>query len=93
MFDRTLKRMRDKIRTREYVVTLHAEEEKDADDLSIFDLETCILSGEIKERQRDENTREWKYRITGKGLRGRKMEVIARLGSTGKLIIITVYLV
>ncbi len=91
MFDRTLKRMREMIRTREYIVTLHAEEEREADDLSVFDIENCILSGEIKERQRDESSREWKYRIVGKGLRGKKMEIIARIGSTGKLIIITVY--
>ena len=85
--------MRDKIRTREYIVTLHAEEEKDAEELSIFDLESCILSGDITERQRDEYTKEWKYRIAGRGVSGRKIEIISRIGSSGKLIIITVYLV
>ena len=33
MFDRILKRMREKIRTRRYVMTLHAEEEMDDDGL------------------------------------------------------------
>jgi hypothetical protein len=93
MYDRILGRMREKIRTREYIMTLHAEEEKDADELSIFDVEGCVLSGEVTERQRDENTRGWKYRVAGKGVSGRKLEVIVKMGPTGKLIIITVYLV
>ena len=31
MFERILKRMREKIRTRQYVMTLHAEEEMNDD--------------------------------------------------------------
>jgi len=33
MFERILKQMREKVRTRQYVMTLHAEEEMDEDDL------------------------------------------------------------
>lgn len=46
MFERVMKVMREKIRIRQYVITLHAEEE---------------------------------------------MEIIAKLGPTGKLVVITVY--
>jgi len=84
--------MKDKIRTREYVLTLHAEEEKEADGLSILDVENCILSGKIVERQRDKQYSEWKYRISGKSVSGQEMEIIAKIGPTGKLVIITVYL-
>ncbi len=38
MYDRILKRMQEKIRTRQYVMTLRAEEEMDDDELSIFDI-------------------------------------------------------
>lgn len=51
MFDRILKTMRDKVRTREYVMTLHAEEEMDADGLSIYDVENALLTGKIMGRQ------------------------------------------
>lgn len=34
MFERVLKQMREKIRTRQYVMTVHAEEEMDGDDLN-----------------------------------------------------------
>lgn len=54
MFDRILRRMREKIRTRQYVMTLHADEEMDNDNLTIYDMEHGILTGEIIERERDE---------------------------------------
>ena len=38
MYERVLRQMREKIRTRQYVMTLHAEEEMNDDDLSIFDV-------------------------------------------------------
>ena len=45
--------MQEKIRTRQYVVTVHAEEEMASDGLTIFDVERAILTGEIEERQKD----------------------------------------
>jgi hypothetical protein len=63
----------------------------DADEMSIYDVEHCILNGEITERQKEKTTTEWKYRITGRTVAGRDMEVIAKLSPTGKLVIITVY--
>ena len=92
VFERVLMRMREKVRTRQYVMTLHAEEEMNDDDLTIFDVENCILTGRIVERQRDTATTEWKYRIIGNTFYGRRAEVIAKLSITGKLIIITIYL-
>lgn len=93
MYDRILKGMREKIRTRQYVMTLHAEEEMDDDNLSIFDVERGILTGKIIERQKDRITAEWKYLIKGETVAGDPVVVVARLSITGKLVIITVYLV
>jgi hypothetical protein len=45
-------------------MSIHAEEEMNDDDLSIFDVERCILVGRILERQKDKVTAEWKYLIT-----------------------------
>ncbi len=84
--------MRDKVRTRDYIMRLHADEEREADGLSVLDVENCFLTGEITGRQRDKNTKEVKYRIAGTTMSGRAMEVIAKIGPTGKLVIITVYL-
>jgi len=92
MFDRVLKEMRDKIRKLEYIISIHADEEMNDDALSIFDVERCILTGEILERQKDKATAEWKYRILGKSLSGSEVEVIAKISSTGKMVIITVYM-
>jgi len=91
MFNHILKEMRDKIRERKYVMTIHGEEEMSNDCLSIYDVESGILTGKIVERQKDRTTVEWKYRLIGKALDSREIEVIAKLSPTGKLVIITVY--
>jgi hypothetical protein len=91
MFDRILKEMRDKIRERRYVMTIHGDEEMNDDCLSIYDVERGILTGKIVERQKDKVTAEWKYRIVGQTVDGGDVEVIAKLSPTGKLVIITVY--
>ena len=93
MYGRILKQIQTKIRNRQYVMTLHAEEEMDHDELSIFDIERCILTGEITERQKDRSTEEWKYVIEGQSIAGDKVGTVTKLSLTGKLIIITVYLV
>ena len=54
MYERILNQLREKVRTRQYVMTLHADEEMDEDELSIFDVESVILSGKIIERQKDQ---------------------------------------
>ena len=91
MFDRILRRMREKIRTRQYVITLHANEEMDNDNLTIYDVEHGILTGEIIEREKDKVTAEWKYRIRGETVAGTEVEEMAKLSPTGRLVIITVY--
>jgi hypothetical protein len=91
MFIRILKRMREQIRTRQYVMPLHADDEMDADRLTIFDVESVILTGKIFERQKDRVTAEWKYLVTGQTLEGDRVTVVAKLSPTGKLVFITVY--
>lgn len=91
MFPRILRRMREKIRTRQYVMTLHAEAEMDEDGLTVYDVERAILTGEILDRQRDIVTAEWKYRIKWEALDGSAVEAITKISLTGKLVIITVY--
>ena len=93
MFDRILKLIKEKVLSRQYVMTIHADEEKDADGLHILDIENCILTGRIIERQKDKVTREWKYRISGVSKSGKPIELITKISPTGKLVIITVYLI
>jgi hypothetical protein len=42
MFERELNLMREKIRLRQYVMTIHADEEADDDSLTIYDIENAI---------------------------------------------------
>jgi hypothetical protein len=89
---RILNRMQEKIRTRQYVMTLHAEQEMDDDELTIFDVESAILTGEIIEQQRDRETKKRKYLVRGNTVEGDTCAVVvSKFGPTDKLIILTVY--
>ena len=89
MARRIIDRLRDKIRAGEYVVPFHAADELDDDEISIFDVENIILTGEIVERQRDAQTRERKYVIRGETLDGAAAFSVVKIGPTGKIVIIT----
>ena len=84
--------MREKNRSRQYVMTVHAWEELDSDGLSVFDVENAILSGRIAERQTDQPWGDRKYVVRGRPLEGDDaVVVVAKLGPTGDLVILTVY--
>ncbi len=57
-------------------MTLHAEEEMDADALTIFDVEHVILTGSVVERQKDRLAGEWKYLVNGESIPGDKATVV-----------------
>jgi hypothetical protein len=91
MFEALLDKMRKKIHSRQYIMILHAEEEMEDDGLTIFDVESIILTGSIIERQKDAITAESKYLIRGKSLKNLDAIVVGKLSLTGKLVILTVY--
>jgi hypothetical protein len=91
MFNRVLRRMQDKVRRRQYVMTYHARKEMQEDGFTIYDVERGLLTGEILERQRDRVTGESKYRIRGDTMDGSEVEVLAKISPTGTLVILTVY--
>ena len=92
MFENIRNKMREQVRDLEYVMTIHAEEEMENDNLSIFDVENGILAGEFVERQKDLETGEWEYPVSGKTLDDEDIIVVAKISPTDKLVIITVYL-
>jgi hypothetical protein len=83
--------VREFIRHCQYIVTIHGEEEMENDNIGIFDVENAILEGNIYERQRVKTSGEWKYCIKGRSIDNRKLEVVAKISVTNKLVIITVY--
>ncbi len=92
MWETILNRIKEKIRQGRIILTIHAEEEMDNDDLTLDDVVNAIITGEIIERQRDKIMGKWKYRLQGKTLAADEAEVIVKTGATGKVVIITVYL-
>jgi len=91
MYAHVIKQMKDAIRFRKYIVTIHAAEEMDDDGFSIFDVEYCILHGEIIERQKEHVSSEWKYLLRGVTSHAKGINVVAKISITGKLVIITVF--
>lgn len=89
----SIKELRDLVRVHDYVVTHHAADELEDDGLTIFDLENIVLTGHIIERQRDERTNESKHLIIGSTVEGHEAETSVKIGITGTLIFITVYVV
>lgn len=87
----TISQLRYLIRTLNYVVSTHAAEELEDDDLSILDLENIILTGQVTERQRDNQTRESKVVVSGTTLDGKPAQTVVKVGFTGKFIVIMVY--
>ncbi|MBI2882847.1 MAG: DUF4258 domain-containing protein [Candidatus Methylomirabilis oxyfera] len=91
MHDAILRRMHELVRRSRYVMTARGRQEMQADDLGIFDVEHCILTGRIIERQRDRRRREWKYLVRGETLAGGFAVTVAKIGANDMLVIITVY--
>lgn len=91
MAQATINRLRDLIRSLNYAVSIHATEELDDDDLSIFDLENIILTGAIVERQRDRKTREVKYIVRGYTLSDASAEAVVKITPDRTLFVLTVY--
>jgi hypothetical protein len=87
---RGIREIRERIRTKNYELTGHAEEEREDDDLSMTDLQNIILSGRVAQILTDD-PRGNRYVVQGKVQDGREIEVICRFLVFGKLRIITVY--
>lgn len=85
--------MRKKVRDQEYEFTFpHFIEEMANDGLIFADIESAILNGKIR-RRFTRDPRGTRYEITGPAIDGRKVAVICRIKATGKLLLITTYLV
>jgi len=91
MFDRELRRLRESVRRVDYVFTLHGLDEMEEDRLTVLDVESCVLTGSVAERQRDRFTGESKYVIKGRALGGANITVVAKWLPTGRMAILTVY--
>lgn len=93
MAQSTIVRIRNCVRSLNYVVSIHAVEELDDDNLTILDLENILLTSEIVERQRDRKTHERKFVVRGTTVGGLQAEAVVKFGPLGNLFVITVYLV
>jgi Domain of unknown function (DUF4258) len=85
-----LKRLRQKIRNRDYYLSSHAEEEMLDDQLERDDIEHAILKGRVDKKMTGD-PRGPRFRVEGPASDGRLIHVVCRLDENEDLRIITVY--
>ncbi len=91
MSRRDLERIREKVRLRQYDMSAHAMEEMAEDMLTILDVESAILNGQISRVERDD-PRGTKYVVVGTAIdRQTPVGVVVRFSGSGRTLIITVY--
>lgn len=91
MFEQVLQLLCVAVKAGATIFTPHAQDEMNEDDLFIFDLEQCVLTGTIIERQWDDMYEEWKYVVQGESADGEEMVVIVKLDHNGKTVFITTW--
>lgn len=88
---RELERIRNAILDRKYVLTEHAYEELEADDLDVLDVESAILTGEIDEVL-TKDPRGTRYVVVGTATdHMTPVGVVTRFVEHDQLLVITVY--
>ena len=86
-----IERIREKVRLRQYDMTVHAVEEMAEDGLDIIDMERAVLTGRITRIERDD-PRGNKYVIEGIAADGvTQVGVVGRVTGAGRYLIITTY--
>jgi len=90
---KTISKIRQKLRDQEYEIAIpHFFEEMAADQLEFQDIQRAIFTGRIR-RKFTRDPRSTRYEVVGQSRDGRQVAVICRLKTTGKLLLITTYVV
>ncbi|MGH9755041.1 MAG: DUF4258 domain-containing protein [Blastocatellia bacterium] len=91
MYDKILQQMRKAARADRVRITTHASDEMAKERLSADDVINGVLTGEVVKDQFDIKYQDTKYVIFGDALDGREIGVVAKIGASGNVIVITVY--
>jgi Domain of unknown function (DUF4258) len=84
-------RIREKIRLYQYDMSAHAMEEMAEDYLTILDVESAILNGQVIRVEKDD-PRGTKYVVVGTAIdQQTPVGVVGRFATSGQYLIITVY--
>jgi hypothetical protein len=91
MASRELQRIRNAVLDHRYVLTEHAYEEMERDQLDVLDVESAVLTGEI-EQALTQDPRGTRYVVVGKATdQETPVGVVVRFVKHDQLLVITVY--
>jgi len=91
LFEGELRRFRAAVREQRFELSTHAFMELHSDALTLFDLESVVLTGRIVERQRDRTTGEKKYVIEGRADDGLGVTVVVKWEWPGSMKFLTAF--
>jgi hypothetical protein len=90
---KTIAKIRQRLRDQEYEITIpHFYEEMAADELEFGDIQQAIFAGHVR-RKFTGDPRGTRYEVVGQSRDGRQVAVICRFKATGKLLLITTFVV
>jgi hypothetical protein len=87
---RVLDRMHQAVHGQRYRISAHANEEMSDDELTAEDVESILLTGQVK-RRFTRDPRGVRYEVQGQTLDGRSAYLVCRFLLSGILLIITAY--
>ncbi len=88
---RIIDRIREKVRSGQYVLTFHAIDEMAEERFEEEDFEQAMMTGHIVRRQKDRLGRR-KYTVEGAALNKRSLRAVCRFSDRGdSLVVITIY--
>lgn len=88
---KVITKIRNLIKAGRYEITAHADEEAQEDDINISDIKHAIYNGNIiKKYTRD--PRGTRYKVLGKTIDNRLLNVILRFNTLGEVRILTVFI-
>ncbi len=91
MYEEVLAAMRVCMQEGRASLTNHAYDEMAADGFFVFDLEQCVYTGTIVERQWDEGLEGWKYVVYGKSSDEEDIAIVTQIDRNQNLVFITTY--
>ncbi len=91
MYDEVLVAMQLCVQDGRASLTNHAYDEMAEDGFFVFDLEQCIYTGTIVERQWDDGFQDWKYLVYGKSADEEDLAIVVQWDRNKNLVFITTY--
>lgn len=88
---KVITRIKKLVKAGRFEITAHADEEAQEDDINISDIQNAIYTGEIIKKY-TKDPRGTRYKVSGKTIDNRLLNVIVRFNTLGEVKVLTVFI-